>query len=104
MVLESLFQNYLKVLRRIANMKNNFRTYHRRSVTRTSGYHVCDDTTGGECIIKKSTKLILAFDNINLIFKPKNLKLVELFENRTSIFGFGGYIKFCFYRVRDGAE
>ena len=74
-------------------MKNNFRTYHRRSVTRTSGYHVCDDTTGGECIIKKSTKLILAFDNINLIFKPKNLKLVELFENRISIFGFGGYIK-----------
>lgn len=74
-------------------MKNNFRTYHRRSVTRSSGYHVCDETSGGECIIKKSSKIILTSDNINLAFKPKNLKLVELFENGISIFAFGGYIK-----------
>lgn len=72
---------------------NDFRTYHRRSVTRNSGYHVCDDTTGGECFIKTSTKLVMNTKEINLLFKPKDFKLIELFENGTSLFGFGGYIK-----------
>ena len=52
--------------------QNDFRTYRRRSVTRNSGYHVCENTTGGECIIKNSTKLILPSQNIDLVFKSKN--------------------------------
>ena len=73
--------------------QNDFRTYRRRSVTRNSGYNVCENTTGGECIIKNSTKLILPSQNIDLVFKSKNFKLVELFESEFSIFGFGGFIK-----------
>jgi len=41
-------------------MKQNvLRTYQRRSVTRKSGYHTCNETTGGECIILNSQKLTI---------------------------------------------
>ena len=28
----------------------DLRTYRRRVVTRESGYHTCEETTGGECV------------------------------------------------------
>lgn len=39
-------------------MKQNLlRTYQRRGVTRESGYHKCEETTGGECVITKASKI-----------------------------------------------
>ena len=36
--------------------QNELRTYQRRSVTRESGYHTCDETTGGECIVIRAQR------------------------------------------------
>ena len=74
-------------------MASNFtRTYRRRETTRTSGYHTCEETTGGECIIKYSKRYIMEDDTICLSQKKEKLELVELFENGISIIAFGGYI------------
>lgn len=72
--------------------QQDFRTYRRRSVTRESGYHTCSETTGGECILKYTEKLIQPTDKVVLSFKREELEIVELFEKGICIFGFGGYI------------
>lgn len=72
--------------------QQDFRTYRRRGVTRESGYHTCAETTGGECLLKYTEKLIQHSDKITLSFKRENLEVVELFEKGLSIIGFGGYI------------
>ena len=50
---------YIQVkIRKSENLKErtmiqkNLRTYRRRNVTRESGYHTCESTTGGECRIE----------------------------------------------------
>jgi len=73
--------------------QNNFRTYRRRAITRESGYHTCEDTTGGECIILRSERIIQKDKHIKLSFTRKNLELIELFEQSVGIIAFGGYIK-----------
>jgi hypothetical protein len=72
--------------------QKDLRTYRRRETTRESGYHTCEDTTGGECRIVYSEKHICASKSEVLIFHRDELKLVELFEKGISIIGFGGYI------------
>lgn len=70
----------------------NLRTYRRREAYRESGYHVCEDTTGGECIILRAEKIIQDDDFLSFTFCRDNIKLTELFEQETGILAFGGYI------------
>lgn len=67
-------------------------TYKRRKTTRKSGYHTCEETTGGECKIVHSERYICDHDSVTFRFNRSSLKLVELFENGISIVAFGGYI------------
>lgn len=69
-----------------------FRTYHRRSVTRRSGYHVAGDRTGGECIILNSTKYITTTQATSFEFFKENDTFEELFERQMGLLAFGGYI------------
>jgi len=73
--------------------QKDLRTYRRRITTRESGYHTCEDTTGGECRIVYSEKYICASKSEVLIFRREELHLVELFEKEISIIAFGGYIR-----------
>ncbi|MDD6018278.1 MAG: hypothetical protein PUC03_05215 [Clostridiales bacterium] len=72
--------------------QHDLRTYRRRLTTRESGYHTCDDTTGGECIIRHAEKFVCRKSVETFIFIRSLLELVELFENDISIIAFGGYI------------
>lgn len=72
--------------------QKDLRTYRRRETTRESGYHTCENTTGGECIIGYSEKFISSSKSETFIFKRDVIELVELFEKGISIIGFGGYI------------
>lgn len=49
--------------------QKDLRTYRRRITTRESGYHTCEDTTGGECRIVYSEKYICASKSEVLIFR-----------------------------------
>ena len=69
-----------------------FRTYHRRSVTRRSGYHVSGLKTGGECIILPSAKYITTQSPTIFHFYRKNCVFTELFERQMGLLAFGGYI------------
>jgi len=74
-------------------MKQNvLRTYQRRSVTRESGYHTCDETTGGECIIINSQKYRTNSKEEIFIFERGEIPLYELFDKKIGILCFGGYI------------
>lgn len=68
------------------------RTYQRRSTTRESGFHTCDETTGGECYVKFAQKITLKNGTISLKFHREKIDLVELFDKGIAILGFGGYI------------
>lgn len=70
-----------------------FRTYHRRSVTRKSGYHVSGFRSGGECIILQSTQIQTNQENTTFQFYKKNDTFVELFQRQIGILAFGGYIQ-----------
>lgn len=70
-----------------------FRTYHRRSVTRKSGYHVSGLRTGGECMILPSSKYTTWKKITMLEFYKDSDEFVELFERQIGMFAFGGYIK-----------
>ncbi|MCM1440551.1 MAG: hypothetical protein NC131_15335 [Roseburia sp.] len=72
--------------------QQDFRTYRRRSVTRESGYHTCSATTGGECLLKYTEKLIQSTGKVILSFKREDLEIFELFEKGICIIGFGGYV------------
>lgn len=71
----------------------NLRTYQRRSVTRESGYHTCDETTGGECIVLHADRCNI-IKNETFTFKKEKVQLKKLFNKNYGIFAFGGYI-FC---------
>lgn len=72
--------------------QKDFRTYHRRKATRNSGYHTCDDTTGGECLVLNAERYICNDNITTFIFHRNYIELVELFEQGISIIAFGGYI------------
>ena len=72
--------------------QHNLRTYHRRAVTRTSGYHTCEETTGGECIIQKAERYVCKKESEVFVFKRDTLDLVEIFKRGSSIIAFGGYV------------
>lgn len=72
--------------------QKDLRTYRRRSVTRNSGYHTCEETTGGECFIVHADRYICDMDSITFRFSRPVLELIELFERGISIVAFGGYI------------
>ena len=72
--------------------QNNLRTYRRRNVTRKSGFHTCDETTGSECIIVNAEKFMSSDNKEVFIFKRDNLQLVNLFKSNLGILCFGGYL------------
>jgi hypothetical protein len=72
--------------------QQDLRTYRRRGVTRESGYHTCDETTGGECLIKRASQYVCQKKQEVFVFKRSSLELVELFEKGISMIAFGGYI------------
>ena len=51
--------------------QQDLRTYRRRGVTRASGYHTCEETTGGECIVQKTEKYITKKDKDGKTIKIK---------------------------------
>lgn len=68
------------------------RTYQRRSTSRESGYHACDTTTGGECIIRIAEEYECNKAEEIFVFSRKKLDLTEIFEKGIAIIAFGGYI------------
>ena len=72
--------------------QKDLRTYQRRGVTRESGYHTCDETTGGECKIVFAQKYTCESDSVTFVFNRSSLELVELFEKDIGIIAFGGYV------------
>ncbi len=72
--------------------QKDLRTYHRRKVTRKSGYHVCNGTTGGECLILHAERHVCGSDIVTFVFSRSSVDVVELFEKGISILAFGGYI------------
>ncbi len=73
--------------------QKDLRTYQRRGVTRESGYHTCEETTGGECIIAHAFQFNCRDRETVFTFKRSTLDVVELFENGITIIAFGGYIR-----------
>lgn len=73
-------------------IQKDLRTYHRREVTRKSGYHTCDETNGSECLILHAKRYTCDKDTITFIFSRSSVEVVELFEKGLSIIAFGGYI------------
>lgn len=72
--------------------QHNLRTYSRRGVTRQSGYHTCDETTGGECIIVHAAHYKSQASQETFTFRREQLDLTEVFGKNISIIAFGGYI------------
>ncbi len=72
--------------------QKDLRTYRRRKTTRTSGFHTCDTTTGGECRIAKAKQFRCIIPENVFVFSRSSLKLIELFEKGISVIAFGGYI------------
>ncbi len=72
--------------------QQDLRTYRRRGVTRESGYHTCEETTGGECFIERAEQFICKKLTETFRFHRDQLDLVELFEKGFSMIAFGGYV------------
>lgn len=72
--------------------QKDLRTYHRRGVTRESGYHTCNETTGGECVILHACRYVCNSDTVTFVFFRDFVSTVELFERGISILAFGGYL------------
>lgn len=72
--------------------QKELRTYQRRSVTRESGYHTCEETTGGECIVLRAQKYETDKKIEKFSFHKNNIQLLKLFDKKIAILCFGGYI------------
>lgn len=72
--------------------QKDLRTYHRRKITRESGYHTCDATTGGECVIVRAKRYQCNTASETFVFTRSSIELVELFEKGIALIAFGGYI------------
>ncbi len=69
-----------------------FRSPRRRSVRQRSGFSVAEDTSGGECKIKRSARLRPNINEVTLEFSEHNTEIPELFQDTKGIASFGGYI------------
>lgn len=72
--------------------QKDLRTYHRRDATRESGYHTCDETTGGECLLLHAERYVCDQKTVTFTFSRSAVDVVELFEKGISIIAFGGYV------------
>lgn len=72
--------------------QKDLRTYRRRKTTRESGYHTCEETTGGECRIVHAEQYVCNSDFVIFKFYRSSLTMVEIFEKGISLIAFGGYI------------
>lgn len=68
------------------------RTYRRRGVTRESGYHTCEGTTGGECLILHAQRYVCSENTAVFEFVRPSVDLIELFGNGIGMIAFGGYV------------
>lgn len=55
--------------------QKDLRTYQRRGVTRESGYHTCDETTGGECKIAYAQKYTCKSNSVTFVFLSFQLRI-----------------------------
>lgn len=72
--------------------QKDLRTYRRRETTRTSGYHTCNETTGGECYIFHAQEYISKKQVTEFNFFKSRIDLINLFKSGKSILAFGGFI------------
>ena|GEM_PF-739167 len=72
--------------------QQDLRTYQRRGATRESGFHACEETTGGECLVRRSQTYKTQNSQTVFIFRRSNIELVELFDSGNGMLAFGGYI------------
>ena len=78
----------------MANIEiKEFRTYHRRKVTRYSGYHVAGDHSGGECLILKATRFNVKKEKNIFEFYKKSDEFMDLFCRKIGMLAFAAYIK-----------
>lgn len=78
----------------MANIEiKEFRTYHRRDVTRHSGYHVAGDHSGGECLILKAAKFNVKKEKNIFEFYKKSDEFIDLFCRKIGMLAFAAYIK-----------
>jgi len=70
----------------------DFRSPRRRSVRQRSGFSVADETSGGECKIKRSARLSPDTKQITLEFHERNTEIPELFQDSKGLASLGGYI------------
>ena len=62
--------------------QKDFRTYHRRETTRKSGYHACNETTGGECRILHAERYVAKGDTTTFIFSRQRLMLLNFLKKK----------------------
>ncbi|NLY53773.1 MAG: hypothetical protein GX060_04010 [Firmicutes bacterium] len=72
--------------------QQELRTYRRRRTTRTSGFHTCGETTGGECQIKRAQRYIMHQEVETFTFRRTDIILTELFDTGNGMLAFGGYL------------
>ena len=72
--------------------QKDLRTYRRRETTRESGYHTCEATTGGECVLVRADRYQCAHSREKFMFTRDRIELVELFEKGIFLVAFGGCI------------
>lgn len=70
----------------------DLRTFQRRGVTRASGYHTCDETTGGECYVVRAERYTLPAATMTFTFGKADINVPELFGMNFGLLAFGGYI------------
>ena len=61
-------------------------------MTRASGYHTCDETTGGECCVVCAERYTLPTSTHTFTFGKADINAPELFEKNFGLLAFGGYI------------
>lgn len=70
----------------------DFRSPRRRSVRQQSGFSVAEETSGGECKIKRSARLSPNSNQVTLELSEQDTEVPELFHDSKGLASFGGYI------------
>lgn len=70
----------------------DFRSPRRRSVRQRSGFSVTEETSGGECKIRRAARLSPQSSETTLNFREKNTEIPELFGDSKGLGSFGAYI------------
>lgn len=69
-----------------------FRSPRRREVRQRSGFSVAEETSGGECKVKRSQYLNYDNSQVSIEFSNQDVELPELFQGEKGMAAFGGYI------------